>query len=63
MVCLLGLASFVTVNLRVIDINDNEPELSAEDVFVCENDMKNTVRGPCSYNLSVRFVTTLPKIS
>ena len=33
------------VNLRVIDINDNEPELSAEDVFVCENDMKNTVRG------------------
>ncbi|XP_062326579.1 cadherin-5 [Osmerus eperlanus] len=40
-----GLASFVKVNLLVIDINDNEPELSAEDVFVCENDMKNTVIG------------------
>lgn len=40
-----GLASFVKVSLRVIDINDNEPELSAEDIFVCENDMKNTVIG------------------
>lgn len=40
-----GLSSFVKVNLRVMDINDNEPELSTDDVFVCENDMKSTVVG------------------
>ncbi|KAM6956648.1 cadherin-5 [Aplochiton taeniatus] len=33
-----GLASFVKVNVRVLDINDNEPELEVDDVYVCEGD-------------------------
>lgn len=38
-----GLESFVNVNILVIDINDNKPELSIEEIFVCENDMAGTV--------------------
>ncbi|KAM4607404.1 cadherin-5 [Polymixia lowei] len=40
-----GLQSFVKVNILVQDINDNEPELVVDDVFVCENDMAKTVIG------------------
>lgn len=40
----VGLESFVEVNIKVEDINDNKPELQAEDIFVCENDMSETVR-------------------
>uniref|UniRef100_A0A3Q2PCH6 Cadherin-5 n=1 Tax=Fundulus heteroclitus TaxID=8078 RepID=A0A3Q2PCH6_FUNHE len=39
-----GLVSFVNVNINVLDINDNPPELIAHDIFVCENDVKGTVR-------------------
>lgn len=40
-----GLESFVKVDIIVQDINDNKPELIAEDVFLCENDRTNTVLG------------------
>uniref|UniRef100_A0A8C6WEB6 Cadherin domain-containing protein n=1 Tax=Neogobius melanostomus TaxID=47308 RepID=A0A8C6WEB6_9GOBI len=40
-----GLETFVKVDIVVQDINDNKPELVAEDVFVCENDPANTVLG------------------
>ncbi|KAM3862896.1 cadherin-5 [Diretmus argenteus] len=40
-----GLQSFVKVNILVQDINDNEPELAVDEVFVCENDMIGTVIG------------------
>ncbi|MEQ2298742.1 hypothetical protein AMECASPLE_008505, partial [Ameca splendens] len=40
-----GLMSFVKVNVNVLDINDNPPELIAHDIFLCENDVKNTVIG------------------
>ncbi|XP_035981797.1 cadherin-5 [Fundulus heteroclitus] len=40
-----GLVSFVNVNINVLDINDNPPELIAHDIFVCENDVKGTVIG------------------
>ncbi|XP_045081009.1 cadherin-5 [Coregonus clupeaformis] len=43
-----GLESFVNVNILVIDINDNKPELSIEEIFVCENDMAGTVIGTIS---------------
>lgn len=31
------------VNITVRDINDNKPELVADEVFLCENDMAGTV--------------------
>eukprot|EP00066_Takifugu_rubripes_P012108 XP_011601374.1 PREDICTED: cadherin-5 [Takifugu rubripes] len=40
-----GLESFVKVNVTVKDINDNKPELAADDVFLCENDVAGTVLG------------------
>ncbi|XP_054879388.1 cadherin-5 [Poeciliopsis prolifica] len=40
-----GLASFAEVFVKVLDINDNPPELTANDIFVCENDVRNTVIG------------------
>lgn len=40
-----GLESFVKVDIIVQDINDNKPELIAEDVYLCENDRTNTVLG------------------
>uniref|UniRef100_A0A3Q3KDT6 Cadherin-5 n=1 Tax=Monopterus albus TaxID=43700 RepID=A0A3Q3KDT6_MONAL len=40
-----GLESFVIVNITVQDINDNKPELVADEIFVCENDVTNTVIG------------------
>lgn len=40
-----GLESFVKVNIIVEDINDNPPELSVDDVFLCENDATDTVIG------------------
>lgn len=40
-----GLESFVKVDIIVQDINDNKPELIAEDIFVCENDRDNMVLG------------------
>lgn len=40
-----GLESFVKVDIIVQDMNDNKPELIAEDIFVCENDRANTVVG------------------
>ncbi|XP_029031387.1 cadherin-5 [Betta splendens] len=41
-----GLESFVEINIKVQDINDNKPELMSEqDIFVCENDMSDTVIG------------------
>uniref|UniRef100_A0A673YEL6 Cadherin-5 n=1 Tax=Salmo trutta TaxID=8032 RepID=A0A673YEL6_SALTR len=43
-----GLESFVNVNILVIDINDNKPELSIEEIFVCENDMAGMVIGTIS---------------
>uniref|UniRef100_A0A3P9NKH3 Cadherin-5 n=1 Tax=Poecilia reticulata TaxID=8081 RepID=A0A3P9NKH3_POERE len=41
----VGLASFAEVFVTVLDVNDNPPELIANDIFVCENDVRNTVRG------------------
>lgn len=40
-----GLESFVKVNIIVEDVNDNPPELSVDDVFLCENDLADTVIG------------------
>ncbi|PWA27275.1 hypothetical protein CCH79_00018317 [Gambusia affinis] len=40
-----GLASFAEVFVTVLDVNDNPPELTANDIFVCENDVRNTVIG------------------
>lgn len=40
-----GLETFVKVDIIVQDINDNKPELIAEDIFVCENDRANMVLG------------------
>lgn len=40
-----GLQSFVKVDIIVQDLNDNKPELIAEDIFVCENDRANMVLG------------------
>ncbi|XP_044070445.1 cadherin-5 [Siniperca chuatsi] len=40
-----GLESFVKVGIVVQDINDNKPELSVDEIFVCENDITNTVIG------------------
>lgn len=40
-----GLESFVKVDIMVQDINDNKPELIADDIFVCENDRDNMVLG------------------
>ncbi|GAA6229041.1 cadherin-5-like [Lates japonicus] len=40
-----GLESFVKVNITVQDTNDNKPELAVDEIFVCENDVTNTVIG------------------
>ncbi|XP_060943255.1 cadherin-5 [Limanda limanda] len=40
-----GLEAFVKVNIIVQDINDNKPELAVDEIFVCENDVTNTVIG------------------
>uniref|UniRef100_UPI003AAEB9F5 cadherin-5 n=1 Tax=Centroberyx gerrardi TaxID=166262 RepID=UPI003AAEB9F5 len=40
-----GLQSFVKVSILVQDVNDNEPELAVDEIFVCENDMAGTVIG------------------
>ena len=40
----LGLESFVKVNIIVQDINDNKPELSVDEIFLCESDNAGTVR-------------------
>ncbi|TKS86084.1 Cadherin-5 Vascular endothelial cadherin [Collichthys lucidus] len=40
-----GLESFVKVNITVKDINDNKPELSVDEIFICENDHVGTVIG------------------
>ncbi len=39
-----GLESFVKVNITVQDINDNKPELAIDEIFLCENDVADTVR-------------------
>ncbi|XP_068426959.1 cadherin-5 [Clinocottus analis] len=58
-----GLESFVKVNIIVQDINDNKPELTVDEIFVCENDPTDTVIGtlravdkdnqPASFSFSV----------
>ncbi|XP_054874408.1 cadherin-5 [Amphiprion ocellaris] len=40
-----GLESFVKVNIIIQDVNDNQPELSVDEIFVCENDATKTVIG------------------
>ena len=40
----LGLESFVKVNIIVEDVNDNPPELIAEDIHLCDSDNTGTVR-------------------
>ncbi|XP_070833563.1 cadherin-5 [Chaetodon trifascialis] len=40
-----GLESFVKVNITVQDINDNKPELTVDEIFLCENDVADTVIG------------------
>ncbi|XP_028325233.1 cadherin-5 [Gouania willdenowi] len=40
-----GLESFVKVNIIVQDVNDNQPELVVDEIFVCENDVTNMVLG------------------
>uniref|UniRef100_A0A3Q3VZH4 Cadherin-5 n=1 Tax=Mola mola TaxID=94237 RepID=A0A3Q3VZH4_MOLML len=37
-----GLESFVKVNVTVMDINDNKPELVVDDIFLCENDIADS---------------------
>uniref|UniRef100_A0A8C9ZA30 Cadherin-5 n=1 Tax=Sander lucioperca TaxID=283035 RepID=A0A8C9ZA30_SANLU len=58
-----GLESFVKVNIIVKDINDNKPELTVDEIFVCENDLTNMVRkrrylhldDPKDYSMDVRI--------
>ncbi|XP_053189581.1 cadherin-5 [Scomber japonicus] len=40
-----GLESFVKVNIIVEDVNDNPPELIAEDIHLCDSDNTGTVVG------------------
>ncbi|KAF7220284.1 cadherin-5 [Nothobranchius furzeri] len=40
-----GLESLVKVKINVQDVNDNTPELVVDEIFVCENDMRNMVIG------------------
>ncbi|XP_029305204.1 cadherin-5 [Cottoperca gobio] len=40
-----GLETFVIVNIIVQDINDNKPELTVDEIIVCENDLTDTVMG------------------
>uniref|UniRef100_A0AAQ4RKK1 Cadherin-5 n=1 Tax=Gasterosteus aculeatus aculeatus TaxID=481459 RepID=A0AAQ4RKK1_GASAC len=59
-----GLESSVKVEITVLDINDNKPELIVDDIFVCENDPTGTVIGtlraadkddqPASFSFSVQ---------
>lgn len=44
---LVGLESFVKVNVTVKDINDNKPELAVDEVFLCEGDVAGTVIEAC----------------
>ncbi len=40
-----GLKSYAQVNLKVLDINDNAPELTnGSRVYICESDKPGTVR-------------------
>ncbi|XP_015236871.1 PREDICTED: cadherin-5-like [Cyprinodon variegatus] len=39
------LQSLVNITINVLDINDNPPELIVDDIYVCENDVTNTVIG------------------
>lgn len=49
----VGLESVVKVNINVQDVNDNEPELRADDIYICENDESNTVRGDSFYTYTI----------
>ncbi|KAM6916077.1 cadherin-5 [Xenentodon cancila] len=42
---LSGLESYAKVKIIVQDVNDNPPEVSVDEVFVCDNDVTNTVIG------------------
>uniref|UniRef100_A0A4W6BVG3 Cadherin-5 n=1 Tax=Lates calcarifer TaxID=8187 RepID=A0A4W6BVG3_LATCA len=55
-----GLESFVKVNIIVQDTNDNKPELAVDEIFVCENDVTNTVRKNLSSNFSLDLDTFGP---
>ncbi|XP_029926702.1 cadherin-5 [Myripristis murdjan] len=43
-----GLQAYVKVKIVLQDINDNKPELAADEIYVCENDMAGTVIGTVS---------------
>lgn len=51
-----GLESFVKVNITVKDINDNKPELSVDEIFICENDHVGTVRADVSLIVTSSYV-------
>uniref|UniRef100_A0A8C1GLT5 Cadherin-5 n=1 Tax=Cyprinus carpio TaxID=7962 RepID=A0A8C1GLT5_CYPCA len=62
-----GLKSYALVNLKVLDINDNAPELINGNLHVCENDIAGTIIGTVgAYDKdesSKRFHFTLAKKS
>uniref|UniRef100_A0A8C2L5C5 Cadherin-5 n=1 Tax=Cyprinus carpio TaxID=7962 RepID=A0A8C2L5C5_CYPCA len=62
-----GLKSYALVNLKVLDINDNAPELINGNLHVCENDTAGTIIGTVgAYDKdesSKRFRFTLAKNS
>uniref|UniRef100_A0A8C2J8E9 Cadherin-5 n=1 Tax=Cyprinus carpio TaxID=7962 RepID=A0A8C2J8E9_CYPCA len=62
-----GLKSYALVNLKVLDINDNAPELINGNLHVCENDIAGTIIGTVGAHdkdeSSKRFRFTLAKKS
>ncbi|XP_026071241.1 cadherin-5-like isoform X2 [Carassius auratus] len=62
-----GLMSYALVNLTVLDINDNAPEITNGTLHVCESDTAGTIIGTVGANdkdeSSQRFTFTLAKKS
>lgn len=52
-----GLKSYALVNLKVLDINDNAPELINGNLHVCENDTAGTVRSYLNTFHINKFIT------
>ncbi len=43
------------VNIIVQDINDNKPELAVDEIFVCENDITNTVNTVITVDVCIQL--------
>lgn len=59
-----GLKSYAEVKLKVLDINDNVPELTnGSNVYVCESDKRDTVRNYLDTFHINKFIMILLQIS